>query len=171
MARTTFTIDESRSRIAFWLRYLTFKKIEGTFARLTGRIELDDADAAKSSVELDVDVNGVRTGNDERDKTIAESFFGAPEFPRVTFKSKVVERTGESYRVTGDLTMRGATHPLTVDVRRSSANDDARISFVTKVELPRKRWGVVAPSQGDHTVLLIGAIVTLDITIDAKRVD
>lgn len=168
MARTTFTIDESRSRIAFWIRYLTFKKIGGTFARVSGRIELDD-EPTKSSVELDIEVNSVETGDKERDKSIADNFFLAEKHPQVSFKSKTVERSGESYRVTGDLTMRGATHPFTVEVQRNDSGDDARVSFATKAELPRKQWGVVAPSQGDYTVLLIGSIVTLDITVDAKR--
>jgi polyisoprenoid-binding protein YceI len=163
VAKTHLTIDAERSRIEFSIRYYTFSRVKGTFAKWSGRIDLDD-DMTRSSVEVEIDPTSVRTGIEKRDLAVANDFFGAREHPRVTFKSRSVERAGDdAWRLTGDLAMRGATHPVTLDVQRAGREG----AFRAKTEIARKQWGVACRAQGDLSPLLIGSIVTVEVSVEA----
>ena len=90
----------------------------GNFEKISGEIVLDKADVAKSSVKIDIDTTSLHTGLAQRDKDLSSpDFFNSVEFPKMTFVSTKVERTGDNAaKVTGDFTLLGVTKPVTLDV-------------------------------------------------------
>ena len=90
----------------------------GNFEKMTGEIVLDKADPAKSSVKIEIATASLHTGFAQRDKDLSSpDFFNSAEFPKMTFVSTKVEKTGDSTaKVTGDFTLLGVTKPVTLDV-------------------------------------------------------
>jgi polyisoprenoid-binding protein YceI len=114
----TFKIDPVHSSIIFSIKHLGVTDFYGRFNDLSGKVVLDKADPSKSSVEITVPVESVDTRNEKRDQHLkSPDFFNAKQFPIIAFKSKSVEGSGDTYKVTGDLTLHGVTKPLTLELK------------------------------------------------------
>ena len=93
----------------------------GHLNEITGNVTFDSADPSKSSVELTVPVESIDTHNDKRNQHLkSPDFFNAKQFPTLTFKSTKVEGTGNSYKVSGDLTIHGVTKPIMIEFKRGA---------------------------------------------------
>ena len=90
----------------------------GNFEKVSGDIVLDKADVTKSSVKIEIATTSLHTGLAQRDKDLSSpDFFNSGEFPKMTFVSTKVEKTGDNAaKVTGDFTLLGVTKPVTLDV-------------------------------------------------------
>lgn len=175
-AVTKWEIDPENSSVTFVCKHAMHTNVRGMFQRPSGTILLDDATPANSKIDATVDVKLLTTGVDERDNHLkGADFFDTAKFPVATFKSTKVEKLGDSsYSVTGDLTMRGVTKPVTLAVTASppfqhygsirrgieATTSVKRIDFGVGVAA----WNVPAESGG----LLVGDHVAL--TIDAELV-
>ena len=105
-AADTFKIDPVESSVVFSVMYLGVTNFYGRFNDVTGTVVLDKADPSKSSVDLTIPVESVDTNNEKRDQHLkSPDFFNAKQFPVMTFKSKKVEWSGDTYNVTGDFTL------------------------------------------------------------------
>ncbi|MEZ0228842.1 MAG: YceI family protein [Planctomycetota bacterium] len=111
---TTWKIDVAHTTTMFKIQHLGAGKFIGRFNDTQGTIVWDDADPTKSTIEVVVKVDSVDTANADRDKHLKnEDFFAAKQHPKITFKSTKVEKDGDKFKVTGDLTMHGVTKPVT----------------------------------------------------------
>lgn len=171
---TTYSIDTMHSEIAFIVRHMMFAKVRGKFNTWTAQFSYDAADPTRSSVEVEVDVGSVDTGQDQRDAHLrAGDFFNAEKFPKMTFKSKRVEAAGTGrYKVTGDLTIRDATHEVTLDVESTGGGKDPwgneRLGFSAKASISREAWGLTY-----NQVLEAGGMLVsdkVDIEVEAQVV-
>ncbi len=116
----TYRIDPSRTRLSFVVRQAMVAKVRGTFDRFSGLADLDFADPARSRVEVTVEVASLTTGNARRDAHLRTSFFHAAEHPRIDFRSTAVDAlTDDRYLVTGELTIKGRTRPVSIEVTRT----------------------------------------------------
>jgi polyisoprenoid-binding protein YceI len=117
-AADTFKIDPVDSSVVFSVTHFG-TNFYGRFNDVKGTVVFDNADPSKSSVELTIPVESVDTHNEKRDQDLkGPDFFNAKQFPVTTFKSKKVEASGDSYNVTGDLTLHGVTKPLTLEIKK-----------------------------------------------------
>jgi polyisoprenoid-binding protein YceI len=113
----TWNIDSSHTQSTFTIRHLVISNVKGEFRSTTGVVKLDDANPAKSSVEAVIDAKSIHTREDKRDAHLRSAdFFDVEKYPTITFKSSKVEKAGDGYKVTGDLTMHGVTKPVVLDV-------------------------------------------------------
>ena len=118
-AADTFKIDPVHSSVVFSVMYLGVSNFYGRFNDVSGTFVLDTADQSKSSVELTIPVESVDTHNEKRDQVLrSPDFFNAKQFPVMAFKSKQVESSGDTYKVTGDFTLHGVTKPLTLEIKK-----------------------------------------------------
>jgi polyisoprenoid-binding protein YceI len=118
-AADTFKIDPVHSSVVFSVMYLGVSNFYGRFNDVSGTVVLDKADPSKSSVELTIPVESVDTHNEKRDQVLrSPDFFNAKQFPVMAFKSKQVESSGDTYKVTGDFTLHGVTKPLTLEIKK-----------------------------------------------------
>src|SRR5277367_2542783 len=117
-ATSTWQIDPAHSSAQFAVKHLMISTVRGAFTSVKGSIQLDDKDITKSTVEVTIDVSSVDTRQPDRDKDLkSDHFFDADHFPTITFKSKKVEQVSPGkLKVTGDLTIRGTTKKVVLDV-------------------------------------------------------
>lgn len=115
-----YSIDTSHSLIEFSVKHMMVSTAKGRFTKFQGNVEIDEANPANSKVSVTIDTASVTTGDEKRDGHLRSAdFFDAEKYPTATFTSTQVEALGEErYRVTGDLTMHGVTHPVTFEFTR-----------------------------------------------------
>ena len=174
-ANSMWQIDPQHSSAQFAVRHLGLSTVRGAFSKLSGAVLLDDQDITKSSVEVTIDVGTVDTREPDRDKDLrSERFFDVAHFPTMTFKSKKVEQvTPGKLRVTGDLTIRGTTKEVVLDVDGPTApvkdpwgNQRVAVTATTKVN--RQDFGVKWNAKLDNGGVVVGDDV--NITIDAELI-
>jgi polyisoprenoid-binding protein YceI len=119
----TYQIDPKHSAAHFQVRHMTIAFVKGEFGNVTGTVDFDPSNPEATKIDVSIDVNSLNTRDADRDGHIkTPDLLNAAEFPTVTFKSKSVSKSGSGYKVEGDLTLRGATKGVTLDV--SSVSDE-----------------------------------------------
>jgi len=114
-----FSLDRNHTRVLFRVRHMGVAFVTGQFKEFSGGFVLDTVNPGNSSAQITIQTASVDTENERRDADLrSPNFFAADSFPQITFRSTRVERGPEpgTYRLTGDLTMRGITRPITLDV-------------------------------------------------------
>jgi polyisoprenoid-binding protein YceI len=115
-------IDANHSAANFAVRHMMVSTVRGTLGRISGTIEYDGKDIKTVKADVSIDVNGINTANEGRDKDLrSDNFFDVPNHPNITFKSKRVEPGAAGrFKLIGDLTIRGTTKEVTLDVEGPS---------------------------------------------------
>lgn len=174
-ATSTWKFDPMHTAAQFSVRHLTISTVRGAFSKVTGTVELDDQDVSKSKVDVSIDVSTVDTREPARDKDLrSDHFFDVEHFPTMTFKSTKVEQAGAGkLKVTGNLTIRGVTKEVVLDVDGPTApikdqygNQRAAVNATTKIN--RQDFGVKWNATIDGGGVVVGDEV--NINIDAEMV-
>ena len=116
---STWDVDTAHSMVGFVAKHLVFAKVHGRFNTWSGTLVLDDKDITKSKIDVKIDAASINTENEKRDTHLkSEDFLNVAKFKDITFKSTKIEKGAEAgtLKVTGDLTIRGVTKPITLDV-------------------------------------------------------
>jgi polyisoprenoid-binding protein YceI len=142
-----YVLDTTQTRIGFVARHTIGPKVRGQFDEFEGRVHLDGDVPSKSSAHVTIQAKSIQTGNQRRDEPVSSKFLDADNHQAITFTSTEVEQVNETnFKVTGDLTIRGVTKPVTVDFVLTAAHDDPRGNFQVRfggsVTIARKDWGV-----------------------------
>ena len=143
-------IDPAHTTVAFTVRHMGISNVHGRFTKVSGTASVDDNDITKSSVNATMDIQSITTGNDSRDNDLrSPNYFDAAQFPTMTFKSKSVTKAGDNkLKIVGDLTIKGVTKEVTLDVDGPSSpikmgpNQRRGLSATTSIN--RKDFGVGA---------------------------
>jgi polyisoprenoid-binding protein YceI len=174
MSLVKWDFDHAHSSVDFTVRHLLVSKVRGRFTKWTGSLELDEQDLTRSRVDVEIDVASVDTHEPQRDAHLRSGdFFEADRHPRIVFKSKRVEEKGKDHlAVTGDLTIRGATREVVLDVERGGviAKDPwgkRRAGFTATAKINRKDFGVSYNQVLDQGGLALGEDVAITIEIEA----
>jgi polyisoprenoid-binding protein YceI len=171
--KETFLLDKNHTEVGFKVRHFV-TKVPGKFAKFEGTIVLDRAKPEESSVDLKIDATSIDTGNPSREKHLnSPDFFDTAKFPEITFKStKIAAKGKDTYEVTGDLTMRGVTKPVTLAVTANGFANDGRggqkTGFDVTGKLNRKDFGVSWNAVVDQNAMLSDE-VDLDISVEANK--
>lgn len=117
-AAGAFTVDTVHSSLVYRIKHQNVAYHYGIFKHVAGSFNLDASNPEAGSLELTVKADSIDSGNEKRDGHLkSQDFFSSKEFPEITFKSKSVKKTGDAaFEVTGDLTLRGVTKPVTAVV-------------------------------------------------------
>ncbi|MFG2979111.1 YceI family protein [Streptomyces sp. NPDC048331] len=143
-----YVIDPTHSSIGFTVRHAMVTNVRGAFTEHEGTLHLDGADPARSTASIDVKIASVDTGIADRDGHLRSGdFFDAEAFPLMTFRSTEARQLGgEAYRITGELTIKDVTRPLSIDLEfNGSATDpygNQRVGFEGSTEILRSDWGL-----------------------------
>jgi len=173
----TYTIDPSHSRVGFVARHAMVTKVRGSFDDFQGSGYFDADDPASSRLELVIEAASIDTRNADRDAHLrSNDFFDMEAHPQIRFVSTSVEQVdAESYRVGGDLTIKGVTRPVTVDFELTGAATDPfgndRIGFEGRTTVNRKDWGVSWNAALEAGGVLVSEKVTLEFDVSAIRTD
>ena len=114
----TYTIEPAHSSAHFKVRHLMIANVRGEFSKVSGTVKFDPSNPAASSIAAEIDVNSINTREPDRDKHLKSAdFFDAANYPTMKFQSKTVAADGpQGYKVTGDLTIRGTTREVVLNV-------------------------------------------------------
>ena len=171
----TYTVDPAHSSLGFTVRHAMVTNVRGFFQEFDGTLSLDGTDPARSGAALTVNIGGIDTGNGDRDEHLRSAdFFDAATYPAMTFRSTAAERTDEdSYRLTGDLTIKDVTRPVTIDLTFNGAATDAfgneRVGFEGTAQILRSDWGLTWNANLETGGVLVSDKVRLTFDISAIR--
>ncbi|MFI0433797.1 MAG: YceI family protein [Candidatus Nanopelagicales bacterium] len=174
-ATGAYDIDPSHSNLGFVARHAMVTKVRGNFSDISGSLTLDVANPAASSAEVTVEVASVDTRNAQRDEHLrTNDFFDAAQFPQLTFKSTAVTQTGAtSFDVTGDLTIRGVTKPVTVSWDYTGSATDPfgneRVGFEGSATINRADFGLKYNAPLAAGGVLISEKIVLELEVSAIK--
>lgn len=142
----TWTIDPSHSEIGFAVRHMMVSKVRGRFTDFSGEFVTGES-PLDSSVNLSIVVSSVDTGDKDRDTHLrAPDFFGTDESDAMTYRSTGVRRDGESFVIDGDLTFKGVTRSVPLELEIGGFGPDAfggtRAGFSATGAISRSDFGV-----------------------------
>jgi polyisoprenoid-binding protein YceI len=170
-----YTIDPTHSRIGFVARHAMVTKVRGSFNEFEGTGYLDVADPSRSHLELTIKAASIDTRNPDRDAHLrSNDFFAMDEYPEINFKSTSVSREGENnFQVTGDLTIKGVTKPVSVDFEYLGNTLDpwgnVRLGFEGRTAINRKDWGVNWNMALEAGGVLVSDKVSLEFEVAAVK--
>ncbi|CAA9406025.1 MAG: Protein yceI precursor [uncultured Nocardioides sp.] len=169
-----YTIDPAHSRLGFVARHAMVTKVRGTFTGFEGTAHIDTENPAASKVDLSISVASIDTANGDRDGHLRSAdFFDAETYPSITFTSTAVERDGDDWNVTGDLTIRDTTKPVTVVFEQTgSARDpfgNVRVGFEGETTINRKDWGLTWNAALETGGVLVSEKIKLEFDVSAIR--
>ena len=171
----TWEIDPAHSRVAFVARHLMVTKVRGSFGVFGGTITVGEQ-PEESSVEVVVDVASLDSRSPDRDKhLLSADFLDVERFPKITFGTTKVERTGHhALRMTGDLTIRDVTRPVVLDAEFVGLTDDPwggkRVAFEAATEIDREDWDMTWNVALESGGVLVSKKVQVEVEVQAKFV-
>jgi len=114
----TWTIDNAHSEIGFKVKHLVISTVSGKFTSFEGKLEGDPTELTKAKISFSADIESITTGNEQRDGHLKSAdFFDAANHPKLSFVSSSITNKDENeFKVTGDLSIRGVTKPVTLIV-------------------------------------------------------
>jgi polyisoprenoid-binding protein YceI len=170
----TFVLDQSHTQIGFVARHLMVSKVRGRFADYEGAIVVAD-DPSESSVEVIIQAASINTNDVNRDNHVrTNDFLAVEEYPTLTFRSTKVElRPTGAWKVHGDLTVRGVTRPIVLDVEFEGVIQDPwgnqRLGFTASAEIDRNEFGVSFNAALETGGFVVSPKVKLEIEAEAVR--
>ena len=169
-----YTIDTSHSRLGFVARHAMVTKVRGQFGAFEGTARIDEANPSSSKVDLTIQVASVDTGSADRDGHLKSGdFFDVETYPTITFTSTEVKRDGSDWAVTGDLTIKDVTKPVTIEFEHTgSARDpfgNLRVGFEGETTINRKDWGLTWNAALETGGVLVSEKIKLEFDVSAIR--
>jgi polyisoprenoid-binding protein YceI len=168
----TWTIDPERTKVGFVAPHLVFARVKGGFKEVSGDLRVGNG-PSDSWVDVRVGTSSVDTGQPVRDAHLRSAdFLDASNHPEMRFRSTDLEVCGSrSCKVSGELTLRGVTRPLTLDVDFLSKENDAggreKLAFEARANLDREEFGLVWNRKIEAGGLLVGRHIELQIEAEA----
>lgn len=173
----SWQIDSAHSHIQFSVRHMMISTVRGEFHDFNGTIDFDEENPENTTVHVEIDANSIDTRTEDRDNHLrSEDFLHVEEYPTITFDSKRVELQDEkNARLVGDLTIRGETREVTLDVEHQgvakSPWGQVVAGFRASTSFNRKDWGLQWNQALETGGVLVGDKVKVDIEVELIKED
>ncbi|WP_298819544.1 YceI family protein [Chloroflexus sp.] len=171
----TWIIDASHSTITFSVRHMMISKVRGRFSRFDGTVHFDEQNPTNSSVNVTIDATSIDTRDERRDgHLMSPDFLDVANYPTITFTSKQVEVIDEAHgRIIGDLTIRGVTREVTLEVEYNGQSKSPwgtiSAGFSASATINRKDWGLTWNVALETGGVLVGDEVKIEIEIEIVK--
>jgi polyisoprenoid-binding protein YceI len=148
-ATGTWTIDASHTEAAFAVRHLMISTVRGRFGAVAGTVEFDESNPLTAKIDVTIDVSSIDTRQEMRDNHLRSAdFFDVENHPKIHFVGKKIEGDlAGDFKVIGDLTIRGTTKPVTLEVTNEGRQIDPwgndRVGISAKTKISRAQFGLV----------------------------
>lgn len=172
---TTWNIDNSHTLAEFSVRHLMISTVKGRFGEVSGKVVGDDADPARAQIEATINVASIDTREPQRDAHLRSAdFFDAENFPTLTFRSTRIEKgPGDDLKVTGDLTIRGTTREVVLDVTAEGRVKDPwggeRAGYSAKTKIKRSDFGLTWNMALETGGVVVGDEVKIAIEVELVK--
>jgi polyisoprenoid-binding protein YceI len=173
----TWKIDKAHSEIKFKVRHLVVSTVTGWFEEFDATVESDSQDFTDAKITFEADVKSIRTKNSDRDQHLKSAdFFDAENHPKIKFESKSLKKVKENrYEVTGDMTIRGKTKEIILNVELNGVTTGfggvAVAGFEIKGEINRFDYGLKWNALTEAGGVVVGENVKLDISAELNKVE
>jgi len=169
----TWNIDPSHSIVSFVARHLVITKVRGTFGEVSGAIVIAD-DKLASTVQATIGMASITTGDEGRDGHLKSAdFFDVETYPNMTFVSTGIRGDGAEYVLTGDLTIKGVSKSIELDLEFEGVSPDpwggTRVGFSATGEINRRDFGLNFDVKVDAGGALVGEKIKLEIEAQAVK--
>lgn len=172
-----YQLDLAHSRLGFAVRHALVAKVHGWFDGVEGRLELDGGDPERCSVALTIDAASIRTNNPDRDAHLrSKDFFDVERYPTITFAStSVTGLDADRYRVAGDLTIKGITRAVVLDLTYQGSAVDPygqfRVGIAGAGSLKRSDWGLTWNAALEAGGVVLSDRIDLELDVSAVKTD
>jgi polyisoprenoid-binding protein YceI len=169
----TWNIDPSHSIVSFVARHLVITKVRGTFGEVSGAVVIAD-DKLASTVQATIGMASITTGDEGRDGHLKSAdFFDVETYPNMTFVSTGIRGDGAEYVLTGDLTIKGVSKSIELDLEFEGVSPDpwggTRVGFSATGEINRRDFGLNFDVKVDTGGALVGEKIKLEIEAQAVK--
>ena len=164
---TLWKVDPSHSEVQFKVKHLMITTVTGYFRKFDLTVETEDEDFTQAKkIEFTAEASSIDTNSEQRDTHLRSAdFFDVEKFGQIRYSGKVLERAGEHYTLTGDLTIRGVTKPVTVDVNFGGIVVDpygqTKAGFEVEGKISRKEFGLVWNAMTEAGQVVVGDDIRL----------
>jgi polyisoprenoid-binding protein YceI len=161
MSTTKWRIDPTHSEVAFKVKHLVISTVTGYFKQFDGNAESSSADFAGATVGFSINTDSIDTNQKDRDAHLKSAdFFNAEKFPKMTFSNGKLEKDGEGYILSGDLTVKENTKPITLDVDFGGIVVDGygqtKAGFEIEGKISRKAYGLTWSAVTEAGSVVVG---------------
>jgi polyisoprenoid-binding protein YceI len=170
-----WNIDLAHSGVNFSVRHMVISKVRGRFTKFGGSLQLDEGDLTRSVLDVHIDASSLETGVADRDVHLRSAdFLDVEKFPELTYRSRQIETTGAGrYRVVGDLTIRGTTREVPLEVEAGGFGKDPwgneRAGFEARARIDRKDFGLAWNKALETGGVLVGEHVDIEIELEVVK--
>lgn len=173
--KTVWNIDPTHSEIQFKVKHLVISTVTGHFRQFEGTLETDGDDFATASIHFEADTASVDTNQTQRDEHLRSAdFFNSEQFPKMTFQSTHVEKTGDdTYTITGDLTIKDVTKSVELKAEYGGSMTDFygnyKSGFEISGKINRKEFGLTWDAVTEAGGIVVGDEVKLALNVQVAR--
>jgi len=171
----SWQIDHAHSQVQFSARHMMISNVRGRFESFTGKVEFDEEDPTRSSVDVEIDAASIHTREPQRDAHLkSPDFLDADQYPYLRFKSAQVEKVDDTHgRIVGDLTIRDVTRQVVLNVeyagQAKSPWGTVSAGFSATTKINRKDWGLTWNAALETGGVLVGDEVTVSIELEVVK--
>jgi polyisoprenoid-binding protein YceI len=169
-----WSLDTAHSKIGFSVSHLVVSSIDGHFNEASAKVKLDDGDLTKSEVAVEINAASIETDDEKRDDHLkGPDFFDTKKFPKISFKSTKITKSGAGYKLSGNLTIRDVTKPVTLDATLSAPvktpwGKQVRAAKLTG-KLLRSEFGMKWNKTLDSGGFVVGDEVALNVKAEVTK--
>ena len=174
--RTAWKLDPAHSAVEFSAKHLMISTVKGRITDIEGTIYTDEKDPSNSSVEVALKAVSLDTRTEQRDQHLRSAdFLHVEKFPEISFKSTRIEGDKEAFKLTGDLTIRDVTKPITLAVQFEGRTKDPwggeRVGFSATGKLDRREFGLTWNQALETGGVVVGNDIKINLEVEAIKVD
>jgi len=172
--KTTWKLDPSHTLVEFSAKHLMITTVKGRITDVEGTIVMDEKNPRNSSVEATLKAVSIDTRTEQRDQHLRSAdFLNAELFPEIKFRSTKVEGDKDSFKLTGDLTIRDVTRPITLDIQFEGQQRDPwggeRIGFSGSGKIDRRDFGLTWNQALETGGVVVGNDVKINLEVEAVK--
>jgi len=172
---TKWVLDPMHSEVQFKVKHLVISTVSGFFKSFEGELDTENDDFTDAKISFSLDINSIDTNQTPRDEHLKSAeFFDAEKYPKITFKSTSFTKTGDDeYKLTGDLTVKDVTKPVTLNVEFGGAADDfygnTKAGFEISGKINRKEFGLTWSGVTEAGAVVVGEDIKLLINVQFAK--
>lgn len=169
---TNWTVDKSHSTVGFEVKHMMVSKVKGQFIDYTATIDAEKLeDLTAASIAFTFDVNSINTNSEDRDNHLKSAdFFDAEKYPTISFQSTNITKSGDDYKVTGDLTIKDVTKPVTFDVEYGGSGKNPWgvdvYGFEAETKINREEFGLTWNAALETGGVLVGKDIKIKVELE-----
>jgi polyisoprenoid-binding protein YceI len=169
----TWTADPAHSHVGFTVRHMVVSKVRGSFDKFDAKLDIAE-DPLQSTVEATIELASINTNDEGRDGHVkGGDFFDIEQYPTMTFRSTGIRPDGSDYLLDGELTIKGVTKPVTLELEFNGVTQDpwgaTRAGFSATGEVNRADYGITYNAVLEAGGVLIGEKLKIEIEVEAVK--